>query len=70
MFVLGTTIGLGTWVLSCSDHIKQELLIKVYFKDRRDAEADQRRREKFDPKINPWSRRSTSSRKHGGAERS
>ena len=31
MFVLGTTIGLGTWVLSCSDHIKKQLLVKVYF---------------------------------------
>ena len=32
MFVLGTTIGLGTWVLSYSDHIKKQLLVKVYFK--------------------------------------
>ena len=31
MLVLGTTIGLGTWLLSYSDHIKQELVVKVYF---------------------------------------
>jgi cell division transport system permease protein len=31
MFVLGLTIGLGTWVLSWSDHVKKELLVKVYF---------------------------------------
>ena len=33
MLVLGTTIGLGTWVLSYSNHIKKQLLVKVYFKD-------------------------------------
>src|SRR3954447_7941437 len=33
MFVLGLTIGLGTWVLSWSDHVKKELLVKVYFAD-------------------------------------
>jgi len=31
MFVLGLTIGLGTWVLSWSDHAKKQLLDKVYF---------------------------------------
>src|SRR5580765_4171722 len=31
MFVLGLTIGLGTWVLSWSNHVKKELLVKVYF---------------------------------------
>ena len=31
MFVLGLTISLGTWVLSWSDHVKQQLLVKVYF---------------------------------------
>ena len=30
MFVLGLTIGLGTWVLSWSDHAKRQLLDKVY----------------------------------------
>lgn len=31
MFVLGLTIGLGTWVLSWSDHAKKQLLVKVFF---------------------------------------
>src|SRR4051794_38651679 len=31
MVLLGLFIGLGTWVLSYSDHIKKELLVKVYF---------------------------------------
>ena len=33
MFVLGLTIALGTWVLSWSDHVKKELLAKVYFQN-------------------------------------
>jgi cell division transport system permease protein len=31
MFLLGLFIALGTWVLSWSDHVKSELLVKVYF---------------------------------------
>ena len=31
MLVLGTTIGLGTWLLSYSDHIKKQLVVNVYF---------------------------------------
>ena len=31
MFLLGLFIALGTWVLSWSDHVKKELLVKVYF---------------------------------------
>ena len=31
MVLLGLFIGLGTWVLSYSDHIKKELLVKVFF---------------------------------------
>ncbi len=31
MFVLGLTIGLGTWVLSWSDHVKKQLHLKVDF---------------------------------------
>jgi cell division transport system permease protein len=31
MFVLGITIGLGTWVLSWSDHLKSQLLVEAYF---------------------------------------
>jgi cell division transport system permease protein len=53
MLVLGTTIGLGTWVLSYSDHIKRQLLIKVYFN--LDATPHQINAvgAKFDPKVNP-----------------
>jgi cell division transport system permease protein len=53
MLVLGTTIGLGTWVLSYSDHIKRQLLIKVYFN--LDATPHQINvvGAKFDPKVNP-----------------
>jgi cell division transport system permease protein len=53
LFVLGSTIGLGTWVLSYRDHIKKQLLVKVYFK--LDATPGQINRvgAKFDPKINP-----------------
>ncbi len=31
MFLLGIFIALGTWVLSWSHHVKNELLVKVYF---------------------------------------
>src|SRR5712691_2902593 len=30
MFVLGVTIALGTWVLSWSDHVKNQLSVKAY----------------------------------------
>ncbi len=30
MFVLGISIALGTWVLSWSDHVKHQLLVKAY----------------------------------------
>lgn len=33
MFLLGLFIALGTWVLSWSNHVKQELIVKVYFAD-------------------------------------
>ena len=33
MFLLGLLIALGTWVVSWSDHVKRELLVKVYFED-------------------------------------
>jgi cell division transport system permease protein len=53
LFVLGTTIGLGTWVLSYRDHIKKQLLVSVYF--RVDATPKQINGigAKFDPKVNP-----------------
>jgi cell division transport system permease protein len=31
MFLLGVFIGLGTWVVSWSDNVKKELLVKVFF---------------------------------------
>src|SRR5436189_3679411 len=31
MFILGISIGLGTWVLSWSNHVKKELVVHVYF---------------------------------------
>jgi cell division transport system permease protein len=52
LFVLGTTIGLGTWVLSYRDHIKKQLLVKVYFKlDATPRQINAIGRE-FDPKAN------------------
>jgi cell division transport system permease protein len=53
MLVLGTTIGLGTWVLSYSDHIKKQLLINVYFKDSRTTAQINAVERRFDPKVNP-----------------
>jgi cell division transport system permease protein len=53
MLVLGTTIGLGTWVLSYSDHIKKQLLIKVYFKTDVTPKQINAVGAKFDPKVNP-----------------
>jgi cell division transport system permease protein len=52
MVVLGTTIGLGTWVLSYSDHIQKELLIKVYFDADASAQQINAIGAKFDPKVN------------------
>ena len=31
MFILGLSIGLGTWALSWSNHVKNELVVHVYF---------------------------------------
>jgi cell division transport system permease protein len=31
MFILGLSIGLGTWALSWSNHVKKELVVHVYF---------------------------------------
>ena len=31
MFLLGLFLALGTWVLSYSNHVKRELVVKVYF---------------------------------------
>jgi cell division transport system permease protein len=53
MLVLGTTIGLGTWVLSYSNHIKKQLLVKVYFENDRTLQEINSIGAKFDPKVNP-----------------
>ncbi len=52
MFVLGTTIGLGTWVLSYSNHIKKQLLVKVYFDTNVTPKQINAIGAKFDPKTN------------------
>ena len=31
MFLLGLFIALGTWTVSWSNHVKRELLVKIYF---------------------------------------
>ena len=31
MFLLGLFIALGSWVVSWSDHVKRELLVKVFY---------------------------------------
>ena len=55
MFLLGLFIGLGTWVVSWSDHIKAGLVVKVFFAD--DANAAQinkvRMRLESDARIKP-----------------
>jgi cell division transport system permease protein len=33
MFLLGLFIALGTWTVSWSNHVKRELVVKIYFKD-------------------------------------
>ena len=55
MFVLGTTIALGTWLLSYSDHIKKQLAGHGLLQHRAagDARADQRDHAEFDPKREP-----------------
>jgi cell division transport system permease protein len=57
MLVLGTTIGLGTWLLSYSDHIKKQLLVKVYFKPSATPQQINRVGAEFDPKVNPLVRK-------------
>jgi cell division transport system permease protein len=53
MFVLGLTIALGTWVLSWSDHVKKQLLVKVYFKDDATPKQINAVGAKLDPHVNP-----------------
>ena len=53
MFVLGLTISLGTWVLSWSDHVKKQLIVKVYFKDSVTPKQINAVGQRLDPKTNP-----------------
>src|SRR3954463_11328002 len=34
MFLLGLFIALGTWTVSWSNHVKKQLVVKVYFSDK------------------------------------
>ena len=68
MLVLGTTIGLGTWVLSYSDHIKKQLLVKVYFKNSRTPQQINAVGRRFDPKANPRRREADVRLEGRGAE--
>jgi len=53
MFVLGLTISLGTWVLSWSDHVKKQLVVKVYFKEDVTPKQINAVGERLDPATNP-----------------
>ena len=44
MFLLGLLIALGTWVVSWSEHVKDQLEVKVFFVDGVTPEAGERRR--------------------------
>ena len=45
MFLLGLFIALGSWVVSWTDHVKKEVVVKVFFVNGREAEGDQRRQD-------------------------
>ena len=51
MFLLGLFIALGSWVVSWSDHVKSELLVKVFYEQ--DASEGQINaiRAKYDPTV-------------------
>jgi cell division transport system permease protein len=53
MFVLGLSIAFGTWLLSWSDHLKQELVVKVYMKvpSTRSAALSVDRQLQADPRV-------------------
>jgi len=53
MFLLGLFVALGSWVVSWSDHVKRELLVKVYFvkKDSNQQVNTVRERLIADPRI-------------------
>ena len=53
MFLLGLFIALGSWVVSWSDHVKRELLVKVFYKqDAKEAQInDVRAQLEADPRV-------------------
>jgi len=53
MFLLGLFIALGSWVVSWSDHVKRELLVKVFYvQDAKDAHInDVRAQLEADPRV-------------------
>jgi cell division transport system permease protein len=55
MFLLGLFVALGTWVVSWSDHVKKELLVKVYMDTNatNDQIATVQRRLMRDPRVKP-----------------
>jgi cell division transport system permease protein len=54
MFLLGLFIALGTWTVSWSNHVKSELVVKVYFKDK--ATAQQRTDFAREVQQNPYAK--------------
>jgi cell division transport system permease protein len=61
MAVLGTAIGLGTWLLSYRDHLERQLVVKVYFDTSPPATPKQINAigAQFDQKVNPLVERIT-----------
>ena len=57
MFLLGLFIALGTWTLSWSDHVKRQLMVKVYFESdaTRAQETAVARFLQAHPKVSPKS---------------
>jgi cell division transport system permease protein len=53
MFLLGLFIALGSWVVSWSDHVKRELLVKVFYEqDAKEAQInDVRAQLEADPRV-------------------
>jgi cell division transport system permease protein len=53
MFLLGLFIALGSWVVSWSDHVQRELLVKVFYKqDAKEAQInDVRAQLEADPRV-------------------
>ena len=53
MFLLGLFIALGSWVVSWSDHVKRELLVKVFYdQDAKEAQINAVRAQlEADPRV-------------------